>query len=94
MVRFDLWSLLQGQMRVSKLKHSYNLLIIVPIGPDALDVVSVVSLFWQTRNANKVLVYSTHVTECINMQTCKLLILTEFLVVLKLFKIVNCHYSC
>ena len=28
MVRFDLGSLLQGQMRVAKLKSAYNLLII------------------------------------------------------------------
>ena len=31
-VRFDLGPLLQGQMRIAKLKSAYNLLIIVPIG--------------------------------------------------------------
>ena len=30
MVRFDLGELLQGQMKISKLKRSYNLLIIGP----------------------------------------------------------------
>ena len=29
-VLFDLWSLLQGQMRVGKLKSAYNLLVIGP----------------------------------------------------------------
>ena len=28
MVRLDLWPLLQGQMRIAKLKSAYNLLII------------------------------------------------------------------
>ena len=32
MVGFDLGSLLQGQMRVAKLKSAYNLLIIGPRG--------------------------------------------------------------
>ena len=31
-VRFDLGSLLQGQMRIAKLKGAYNLLIICPGG--------------------------------------------------------------
>ena len=31
-VRFDLWPLLQGQMRIAKLKSAYNLLIIGPRG--------------------------------------------------------------
>ena len=32
MVRFDLGTLLQGQMRIAKLKSAYNLLIIGPRG--------------------------------------------------------------
>ena len=32
MVRFDLGPLLQGQMRIAKLKSAYNSLIIGPIG--------------------------------------------------------------
>ena len=31
-VKFDLWPLLQGQMRIAKLKGTYNLLIIGPRG--------------------------------------------------------------
>ena len=31
-VKFDLWSLLQGQMRIAKLKSAYTLLIIAPRG--------------------------------------------------------------
>ena len=31
-VRFDLGTLLQGQMRIAKLKIAYNLLIIAPRG--------------------------------------------------------------
>ena len=32
LVRFDLWPLLQGQMRTAKLKSAYNSLIIDPRG--------------------------------------------------------------
>ena len=31
-VRFDLWLLLQGQMRIAKPKSAYNLLIVGPRG--------------------------------------------------------------
>ena len=31
-VRFDLWPLLQGQMRIAKIKSAYNSLIIGPRG--------------------------------------------------------------
>ena len=30
--RFDLWHLLQGQMRIAKIKSAYNSLILVPRG--------------------------------------------------------------
>ena len=30
--RFDLWPLLQGQMRIAKIKSAYNSLILVPRG--------------------------------------------------------------
>ena len=29
-IRFDLWPLLQGQMRIAKIKSAYNSLILVP----------------------------------------------------------------
>ena len=32
LVRFDLWTLLQGQIRTAKLKSAYNSLIIGPTG--------------------------------------------------------------
>ena len=64
-VRFDLWSPLQGQMRMAKLKSAYNLFIVVPrlsgcetnlkviTGWETSDVVRSVLEFWDVK-----LVYS------------------------------------
>ena len=81
-VGFDLWPLLEGQMRTAKLKSAYNLLIIGPRGFGALSLrwIQFASVFRCARSSYSYLhmfmynyLFSQHYVSHLESETCYLL---------------------